>query len=415
MHEERMTGQTPSSDSIGKPWHLDWQVPKFPKAEGDRRHKLIREQMGYREFDCLIIAGNSANFRGYELDTRYVSGFASWFDPNYIVFPMEGEPIIFTFSIAHAMLAESIGFIEARPFVREGFRFNHVASIVGRLKELGLEKAKIGIISMRIISGLVYAGLLDQLPNAKFLDAGDLVRQIRICKSQLELDFMRKSAECADKGWEAMRDAARPGEREFAIAAACDYAMQLRGAESGPHVLLSSGNGKFKSADNTLSGGARVLQKGDIIVNEITPSYGGYYTQLCRPISLGPPDDDFKRLAEIHLAMYEIGRNELKAGVLLEDIEAKIKEVGMKLGKGRFDPNGIWALQSCEIADTSLYKMRGELKPGMCFVVHPKTTDAKIREGSPDYICTHTIGDSFIIKEDGNECLSKLPNEITVK
>ena len=190
--------------------------------------------------------------------------------------------------------------------------------------------------------------------------------------------------------------------------------MQKQGAESGPHLLISSGNWKYKAAANTLSGGARILEKGDIITNEITPSYGGYYTQLCRPISLGAPDDDFKQFYDIHLAMYELGRKELKPGALYEDIDAKIKELCIEMGKGRFDPNSIWALQSCEVGDTGLHKMSGEIRPGMCFVIHPMTKDAKIREGSPDYISGHAVGDSFIITEDGNECLNKLPLEITI-
>lgn len=396
------------------PWHLDWQVPRFPREEGERRHRLIRDQMRYRGLDCLIIAGNSTNFRGYELDSRYVSGFASWFDPNYVIFPLEGEPLILTFLRGHAMLAESIGFIRARSYSTGPFGRDHLGSIVKRIKELGMDRARFGIVSMRVISGWVYSGLLEEFPEAEFVDASDLIRQIRIIKSSVELEFMRRSGECADKGWAAMRDAARPGVRELEIASSCDHAMQNEGAESGPHILIGSGNWNNLSACLTLSGGARVLQQGDVILNEITPCFGGYYTQLCRPISLGTPDDDFKRLYEIHIAMYETARREFKPGALFEEIESKMKAVAMKLGKDRLAPESIWALQTCEVSDTSLSRMRGELKPGMCFVIHPFSQDAKIREGCPDFVSGHIIGDSFVVTETGHECLSKLSHEITI-
>jgi Xaa-Pro aminopeptidase len=245
------------------------------------------------------------------------------------------------------------------------------------------------------------------------MDASDLIRQLRIIKSPVELEFMRKSGECADKGWEAMRDAARPGVRELEIALECDYAVQYHGAESGPHVLIGSGNWKYKSGPNYLSGGTRTLKAGDIILNEITPCYGGYYTQLLRPISLGPPDDDFKQLFDVHLEMYETARAELRAGASYEDIERKAKEVGFKLGKGRFAEN-VWTLETCEVSDTSLSKIKGELKPGMCFTLHPWTLDAQIREGSLGVVRGHTVGDSFIVTENGNECLSKLSHELTI-
>jgi len=127
------------------------------------------------------------------------------------------------------------------------------------------------------------------------------------------------------------------------------------------------------------------LKEGDVIINEITPCYGGYYAQLCRPISLGPPDEDLKALFDIHLAMYETARQELRPGALYEEVEKKVKEVGIKLGKGRFVEN-TWTLETCDVSDTSLYKMKGELKPGMCFTIHPWTQDVRIREGSPAVI-----------------------------
>ncbi len=395
------------------PWHLNWLVPKFPKEEGERRHKLIRDQMLYRGLDCLIIGGHSANFRGYELDTRYVSGFASWFDPNYIIFPLQGEPLIFTFMPAHGLLAEAIGFVKGGAYTVGRFGQDHVVSILGKIKELGLEKARIGLVSMRVISAWVYQGLLKGLPHAKLVDASDLIRQIRLVKSPVELEFMRQSGECADKGWLAMRDAAKPGVRELEIALACDYAIQYHGAESGPHVLIASGNWKYKSGPNYLSGGARTLKPGDVILNEITPCYSGYYTQLLRPICLSEPDEDLRQLFDIHLAMYELARNELKAGALYEDIEEKVRQLGLKLGKGRFADN-MWTLETCDVSDTSLSKPRGELKPGMCFTIHPWTLDTGPREGSIGIVRGHTLGDSFIVKENGNECLSKLPHELTV-
>ena len=84
------------------------------------------------------------------------------------------------------------------------------------------------------------------------------------------------------------------------------------------------------------------------------------------------------------------------------------------MGKGRFAPEPLWALQSCEVTDLSAYKVHGEIKPGMCFVIHAYSVDAEAREGSSSPIGGQTIGDSFIVTEDGNECLSKLPLEITI-
>ena len=39
--------------TIGK----EWQIPVFTEEEGMRRWRKMRERMGAREIDCLIISG----------------------------------------------------------------------------------------------------------------------------------------------------------------------------------------------------------------------------------------------------------------------------------------------------------------------------------------------------------------------
>lgn len=394
-------------------WEYEWDVPKFPPEEGERRHRLIRQQMGLRNIDCLIIAGNSGNFRGYQLDIRYVSNWASWFDPNYIVFPFEGEPLLLVFSPGHRALVESIGFIEARPYQRGRWGSDFAGSIVTRIKELGLEKGTLGITPMRWMSAQVYLGLKEQLPDAEFVDASDLIRQIRIIKSPAEMEFIRKAGECADKGFQAMLEVTRPGVKEAELAAACESAMVINGAELGPHLLIGSGSWQTRSAAIALGGSQRILKQGDIVLNEITACYGGYSVQLCRPISLGTPPDDFMELYEIHREMYRVARDELKPGNSIEDIDAKAADLARKMGEGRFGKR-LWALQSGEISDTGIYRITGELEAGMSFVNHPFTDDASIREGHTGIIMGHIVGDTYIIHEDGAECVNKLPLELSI-
>lgn len=391
-------------------WQYEWEVPKFPPEEGERRHRLIREQMGFRGLDCLIVCGNSGNFRGYHLDTRWVSNWASWFDPNYIVFPFEGEPLVFTFG-GHPYLVEAIGFIKGKTYKVTAMGLDHASSIVDQIKELHLERARIGITPMRFLSAEVYVQLLRKLPEAEFVDASDLIRQLRIIKSPVEQEFIRKAGECADKGFEAMLGATQPGVKESELATACESAMVNSGAELGPHLLVGSGSWETRSGPICLGGSQRVLRKGDIILNEITACYGGYSVQLCRPISIGTPPDDFMKLYEIHRGMYQLVASELKAGKRVAEIEAKAKKFALEKAPGRFSDK-IWALQSSEISDAGLYKISTELRSGMCFVVHPWTTDATIRPAHKgDIISGHIIGDTYIITEDGSEGTSRLSLE----
>lgn len=397
-------------------WDLEWEVPKFPPEEGERRHSLIREQMGFRNIDCLIIAGNSAYFRGSLADIRYVSNFAYWCDPSYVVFPFEGEPLLLIAFAGHKLYAKAISFMEVQVYNYGRWRIDFAGSIIQRIKELGLQKSTIGITPMRWMSADVFLSLREQLPEAKLIDASDLIRQIRMIKSSLEMEFIRKAGECADKGFEAMLNVARPGVKGAELAAVCESAMVINGAELGSFLLLDSGSWQTKTGVLAHGASQKILKQGDIILNEITPSYGGYCVQLCRPISIGTPPDDFMKLYEIHREMYYLVRDKLRSGNKLEDIEAEVAELARRKAKGRFSM--AFACQSSDIADLGVYPMlipmRGELKAGMGIVNHPFTADASVREGRTGAIALHTVGDTYIVHEDRAECVSKLPLELSV-
>jgi hypothetical protein len=57
--------------------------------------------MELRGIDCLIIAGHEGNYGARTANFRYVSNYAMWYDDEYIVFPLEGEPSLIAFNTAH--------------------------------------------------------------------------------------------------------------------------------------------------------------------------------------------------------------------------------------------------------------------------------------------------------------------------
>ncbi len=397
-------------------WDLEWEVPKFPPEEGKRRHRLVREQMRLRHLDCLVVAGNSSYFRGSLADVRYVANFAYWCDPSYVVFPFEGEPLLFIAFAGHKLYAKAVGFMEVRVYNYGEWGIDFAGSIIKRIKELGLQKSTIGITPMRWMAADVFLSLKEQLPEARLVDASDLIRQIRVIKGPLEMDFVRKAGECADKGFQAMLDAIRPGVKGAELAAACESAMVINGAELGSFILLDSGSWQTKTGVLAHGASQKVVKQGDIILNEITPSYGGFYVQLCRPISIGTPPDDFTELYEIHRGMYHLVRDRLKPGNKLEDIEAEVAELAKQKARGRFSM--AFACQSSDIADLGVYPtlipMRGEVRAGMGIVNHPFTADAVVREGRTGAIALHTVGDTYLVNETGAECVSKLPLELSI-
>lgn len=398
-------------------WQSCWEVPSFPPEEGERRHRKIRDLMGVHGIDCLIIAGHTGNYKSAAKDIRYVSNFCPWFDEQYIVFPLEEEPVISAWSPGQLTLIESKSFIPAWIVSKEAkvpgtvLTRDYAGDIANRIKELGLERGIIGISSMRTMPATIYIRLKEELPYATFVEGGGIIRECRMIYSPLEIEFIRKAGEIGDKGFEAMLGAAQAGVAEAELFANCESAMIKAGAEPGNFILIGSGPWSERAGSIPYGGSQRKLEKGGIILSEITACYGGYHVQLVRTISLGPPPDDFMREYEIHLEVYDFVRQQLKPGNVIPEIES----AAHKLASSRWDfhkTEGI-ALQSCELNDVAVYHIH-ELRAGMCWVNHPWLADPSIREGRPGIGRGHVVGDTYIIQEDGAECVSKLPKELSI-
>jgi Xaa-Pro aminopeptidase len=379
----------------------------FSNGEFRRRHGSVRKIMQSRNIDCLIVTGSTGLHNSLAADVRYMTGLAgSAAEGTYILFPMAGEPV---FLAPSTFMADRIGkssFIQVAPVAfKKGTRIRDYASdLASRIRDLGMEKGKIGIVSMRVMPAETYLSLSRCLPNVEFVSAGDILLECRLIKSPEELVYVRKAGACADKGMNAILEAVRPGITEAELTAHCDYSMILAGADRGPFILIGSGPWeKFQGSIGDASQSTRKLQKGDLILTELSPSFGGYYAQLCAPIYLGgDPPRSFKELLKIDKEIYYLALNELRPGNSIAAIEEKIFRFASSTGHFR----RAWALQSTELAE-AFFKYDLELKKNMSYVIHPWTEFSTGRG-----MQGHTIGNTVIVTDDEPEQVNKSPLDL---
>jgi Xaa-Pro aminopeptidase len=381
---------------------MEWEIPLLPIEEKVARHKAIRERMAFRKIDCLIIPGMHSNFGGGRANIRYVSNYAQWYDDEYIVFPLEGEPLLLAWSLGHADWARRISWVP----VKVSNERDYVADMAAEIKKRGLESKTLGIADMRILSALTYDGLKRALPNATFVDGTEILQTLRLVKSPRELEFVRKAGEIADIGFKAMFEAAEIGARDCDVWTACESALIRAGAEPPSFTLYCSGPWSEKGVGFTYGPMNRTLKKGDVVFNEITPSYGGYWVQLCRAIVLGQPSDDFMRAYETQLEIYTLAEQELRAGNTVSELESKARSLAAT--RGCFL---LITLQHVGLQITERIPKDTIFRSGMVFVNHPWTEypfDTRETGG-------HIIGDTLIVTEGAPEHLSKIPFQLFVK
>jgi Xaa-Pro dipeptidase len=383
----------------------DFSPIPFSAEEFARRHNKIREIMQLRGIDCLIVTGNTGLNQSNAADIRYITGLAAA-DGSYILFPLVGEPV---YLVPSSFVAGRIGKLCSIPVspvaFKQGTRIrDYAADLVARIKTLGLEKGTIGLVTTRVMPADTYIILKENLPETKLISAGEVLLECRLIKSPEELDFVRKAGQCADKGIEALIEAAQPGVTEAELTACCDYAMIRAGADRGPFILLASGPWeRFQGAIGDASYSQRELTEGDIILTELSPSYRGYYAQLCVPISVGGSvPGSFTDLLEIHRKIYQLALREMCSGNTIAAIENKVFDFACKRG----DFRRAWALQSTELAE-AFFKVDSTLKTGMSYVIHPWTEYSSGRG-----LQGHTLGNTVIITDTQPEQISRSPLDL---
>src|SRR5262249_20264566 len=105
-------------------------------------------------------------------------------------------------------------------------------ALVALLEACGDKARRIGIELKRPgLTPYLFAQLQAALPGREFADASELVLDVRLVKSPLEIDRLRHAARYSAAGIEAALAAIRPGVTENALTAAASAAMTEAGSE----------------------------------------------------------------------------------------------------------------------------------------------------------------------------------------
>jgi Xaa-Pro aminopeptidase len=160
------------------------------------------------------------------------------------------------------------------------------------------------------------------LLDADVVEAGDLIAALATTRTEVELERIARAAAIADEGFQALREAARVGMREYELAAEIEYAMQCAGSDDN-YGLLGAGSHNLAVRAPT----DRRIAAGDVVIGEITPCYRGCFAQLCRTLVLGTPTDLQREKYDLLLRAEDAGFAAALAGRRSSDIATAVNSV----------------------------------------------------------------------------------------
>jgi Xaa-Pro aminopeptidase len=200
----------------------------------------------------------------------------------------------------------------------------------------------------------------------------DVVLNLAKCKTREEIEHARQAARVAQKGYERMLQLATPGMHEFELAAELYTYMRSLGSDDNFLLVSASQHNPAVCAPSR-----RILEKGDIILAEITPSWHGQFAQICRSVSVGKPSDVLMEKYDLLCRIMQVGMKAAVPGVTVSEVTRAMDNVFAQAGYGeycrppfmRVRGHGLGRLSS--LPGDITVENRTVLEEDMVFVMHP--------------------------------------------
>jgi Xaa-Pro aminopeptidase len=407
----------PFANMRDTPYYRDCVWEQFSAKEYARRYAALRDKMREHKLDAIVAAGGPSHW-SFGAGMLWLTGHVEWHAlASYVLVPLDGEPtMIYSMGGTHAEAIRRQVAVAVQD-VRHSRNGNYAQVMVERLRELKLERGRIGLMEVDprhedYMPVNQYNVLRRELPDAELVFTKGFLHDLVVIHSEEELACVRKAGKLCQDAMEAMVARAKSGAKEYELRAAAGGAILDGGGDIDFLIIGSTPMDNPAQIFGNPRPSSRVLKTGDIINMEIAAGYRGYTAQVGSPITLGPPTDMVRRFwEEITLPGYH--------KIVAEIVPGKPAEA-MREASKFFREKGVQSRPTqCHGIDLvtdnphviAEHVGGGEidkvLKPGMVIMAEPNPITA-------DGMFGIFLGHTFIVNDSGHEIVDRFPLEIAV-
>jgi Xaa-Pro aminopeptidase len=356
-------------------------------------------------------------------DNAWLGGYVKWFTdiparngyPMTVIFPVDDEMIIINsggksdgkapgdFGLP-GWVVRGVKKRVTAPYFRS-LTYSNVYDAEMAVETLKVKKnGKIGIVGKGSMSASFYEYLRENLLEATFLEATDLIDQIKAIKSDEEIALIRRTVALQDEAMEYAKRVIRPGRRDFEIVADIIHKVTDLGSEE---QLVMGGSGpigrrvpmKPRHFQN------RMVREGDqfTLMIEVNGP-GGMYAEIGRIFFLGKVPSELSEAYALCQETQKATLKLLKPGAIPADLWQANNEFLVK--KGQPPETRLFAhgqgydlVERPAIRDDEPMKLQARMN----ITVHPIIG----LKGIWVWVC-----DNYLITEGGIESLHQTPQEI---
>lgn len=388
---------------------------KISVDEYRRRIRGVRTEMEKRGLDALLLISEKAIF--------YLSGFThiATERPAALLVPPDGDlvfmgPLLEADHLRHQ--TKLIG--EVRTYLDYPGERHPIELFADWLRDMGYGRARIGADNPAGATGAYgYTGppLNEVLSDATFVRAGDIIWEMRLVKSEEEVELIKESAKWGNLAHRLLQEYTAPGmwDEEVSLMASLEASSIMKKALGPDYEKLRGGppasagfRGQvgWKSAmPHSISTG-RTIREGDVLVTGADADVGGYHSELERTMIVGEPSPKQRRYFEVMLRAQEAAMKAMGPGVRCSEVDRAASRVIVDAGYGglirHHTGHGI-GLEGHEPPWLDVGN-NVELRPGMVVSCEPGIYE--IGFGGFRH------SDTVLITEDGAEVITYYPREI---
>lgn len=365
-------------------------VPDFPDGEFEARLERTQGAMAAHDVDALLITT--------EAELRYFSGFRSQFwqsptRPWFLVVPAQGKPIAIIPEIGSALMRstwiEDVRVWASPHATDDGVQL--LADVLTDVKRIGMSMGRASALRMPLGD---FLRLRKLLPSSEWIDTSLLLRDLRMVKSDAEIEKIRKICSIASGTFAKATELFHEGLKLDEAFRAFKIELLRQGAEDVPYLVGGAGPDGY--ADVISPPGQRALRKGDVLMLDTGASRHGYFCDFDRNFAIGEASDAARKAYDVLWRATEAGLAAARPGATCANVYQAMADV---IGQSGGDVGRLGHALGSELTEEpSLIAWDDtELQPGMVMTLEPSMTvtgDAMmvheenivIRDGEPELL-----------------------------
>ena len=350
--------------------------------------------MGAEKVDAMLIAPSE--------DLEFLLGFSPHMDERFQGFFITKDKEMF-YIVPQLNREEMQGTLRGRKVYDWSDGEGFLDTVETALKEFGLENKTIGVNGTT--SAVSVLDIKNRI-NVNFVNGRPILEELRIIKSDDELENLRKAAAIADRVFEEILEYIKPGLQEKDIKEKIQELFIKNGADDiSFNPIVASGPNSSKPHYNQYS---RYIQEKDVIILDFGCKYKGLCSDMSRTVFVGGVTDDERKIYDIVYKAQDEGEKAVKEGVTAESVDAVSRNIIKEAGYGEYFLNRLGHGIGFSVHEAPDIKGGNKrvLEKGMAFSIEPGIY-------LPGKFGVR-IENIVIIGKDGPEAINKANKELVV-